>query len=210
MSAHRPLIPIAIAVAAAFALWYFAFQTDIWNFWMRLSLAAAILATSALVLTPDRAQLFQVGGRDMVIGVASALVLYGIFWLGQQIALAIFPFASEQIARVYANRAQLDPLWIGLLLFFLVGPSEEIFWRGLVQHRLGERFSAPAALLITTALYALVHIWTLNLMLMLAAAIVGLYWGWLYQRERSLVTVIISHALWDVLIFVIFPLTPSP
>nr|BAL59351.1 abortive infection protein [Candidatus Acetothermum autotrophicum] len=192
-------------VLAAFALWYFAFQTDIWNFWVRLTLAAALLATSALVLTPDRAALFRVRGRDIAIGVASALVLYGIFWLGKQLALVILPFAADQISSVYANRAQLDLLWIGLLLFFLLGPSEEIFWRGFVQRRLSEQFGVPGGWLIATAIYALVHIWTLNLLLIAAALVAGLFWGWLYHRTQSLVTVIVSHALWDMMIFVIFP-----
>jgi membrane protease YdiL (CAAX protease family) len=75
-----------------------------------------------------------------------------------------------------------------------------------VQRRLSQRFSAPAALLGTTAIYAFVHIWTLNLILIIAAGVAGLVWGWLYQRERSLIAVMLSHALWDVLIFVLFPL----
>lgn len=204
----RNLRSVAVLVLAAFGLWYFAFQTEIWNFWVRLSLAAATLAGSALILTPKRIQLFSVRPRDIAIGVASALLLYAIFWMGQQIALGIFPFATEQISNVYATRAQLDPLWVGLLLFFLLGPSEEIFWRGFVQRQLSERFSAQRALLMTTASYALVHIWTLNIMLICAAAVAGLFWGWLYERERSLLSVMLSHALWDVLIFVIFPLTP--
>jgi membrane protease YdiL (CAAX protease family) len=185
-------------IVLAFALWYFAFQTEVWNFWVRLSLAAALLATIALILTPDRWKLFRARPRDIAIGVASALLLYVIFWVGKQLALAILPFAADQIQSVYAKREQLDLLSIGLLLFFLLGPSEEIFWRGFVQRQLG--------LPVTTALYALVHIWTLNLILIIAAGVAGLLWGWLYQREQNLITVIISHALWDVSIFVLFPL----
>lgn len=195
------------AVVAAFALWYFAFQTDLWNFWMRLSLSAALLATSALMLTPDRRTLFRARSRDIVIGIVSALALYGLFWLGKELALTLFPFATDQISSVYANRAQLDLVWIGLLLFFMVGPSEEVFWRGFVQRQLSERLGSLNGLFVTTAIYALVHLWTLNAILMLAAAVAGFFWGWLYGRERSLVSVIISHALWDVMIFVFFPLT---
>jgi membrane protease YdiL (CAAX protease family) len=229
-------------IVLAFALWYFAFQTDVWNFWVRLSLAAALLATIALIMTPDRWELFRARPRDIAIGIASALLLYAIFWVGKQLALAILPFAADQIQSVYAKRGQLDLLSIGLLLFFLLGPSEEIFWRGFVQRRLSQKgyrmlkhpaypdgspsrglaLAEPADLsagdagglglgersawLVTTALYALVHIWTLNLLLLVAAGVAGLLWGWLYQREQNLITVIVSHALWDVSIFVLFPL----
>ena len=47
----------------------------------------------------------------------------------------------------------------------------------------------------------------LNFMLLVAAAICGLFWGLIYQRERSLVPVIISHSLWDLIIFVLYPLS---
>ncbi len=208
MSKESEIRAVVPTVLGAFALWYFVFQTEIGNFWVRLALAAALLATAALALTPDRATLFRVRSRDIVIGLVSALVLYAIFWVGKQISVALLPFASDQIQSVYANRHQLDLIWVGVILFFLVGPSEEIFWRGFVQRRLSQRSSAPRALLITAAIYALVHIWTLNLMLILAAAVAGLFWGWLYQRQQSLIAVMLSHALWDLLIFVLFPLTP--
>lgn len=50
-------------------------------------------------------------------------------------------------------------------------------------------------LLFGALIYSVVHITTGNYMLMLAALICGLYWGWLYQREKSLVPVILSHAI---------------
>ena len=59
----------------------------------------------------------------------------------------------------------------------------------------------------TASVYALVHVVSLNPMLILAAAVCGLYWGLLFQREQNLIPLIISHSLWDVLIFVFFPMT---
>lgn len=203
---RAPLVTIWLAVVAAFALWYFIFQTEAWNFWLRLSLAAGSLALIALALTPDRAQLFRFRARDVLIGGVSAMALYGAFWLGQQVSTALLPFAAEQISTVYDVKAQLDPLWIGLLLLFIIGPSEEIFWRGFVQRRLADLFDRRTGLLAATAFYALVHLWTLNAVLIAAAAVVGLCWGWLYGRECNLVAVMISHSLWDLIVFVLLPL----
>ena len=39
-----------------------------------------------------------------------------------------------------------------------------------------------------------------------AAGVCGLYWGLLFQREKNLIPLIISHVLWDFLIFVLFPM----
>ena len=86
-----------------------------------------------------------------------------------------------------------------------MGPAEEIYWHGFVQRTFSRRFGAVAGVLLTAIIYAAVHVVALNGMLVIAAAVCGLFWGWLYQREQSLVPVIFSHSLWDVLVFVLFP-----
>jgi membrane protease YdiL (CAAX protease family) len=87
-----------------------------------------------------------------------------------------------------------------------IGPAEEIFWRGLVQQRLETRLGRWGALATASILYAAVHAWSMNLMLVAAALLCGLAWGFLFARTRNLWPCIISHAIWDVAIFVAFPL----
>ena len=127
--------------------------------------------------------------------------------MGKEFSTLLFPFASKQISNVYFNKAQLDVRAIGFLLFFIMGPAEEIYWHGFVQRIFGERFGPLAGIVLTTVVYSLVHVVALNLMLLVAASVCGLFWGWLYQREQSLIPVILSHSIWDVIIFVIFPLS---
>jgi hypothetical protein len=86
-----------------------------------------------------------------------------------------------------------------------MGPAEEIYWRGFVQETLGGRLGKTGSLLLTSSIYALVHIVAFNFMLLVAAAVCGLFWGLLFLRERNLVTVMLSHALWDVMTFVLLP-----
>jgi membrane protease YdiL (CAAX protease family) len=191
----------------AFGLWFFAFAVPAGNFWPKISISAALLASLGLKLSHgERSGLLTVRTRHLWLGPLSAVVLYGIFWLGKVLSSIIFPFASGEISNIYLNKTELDPFIIGLLLLFIMGPAEEIYWRGFVQRTLSRRLGAMTGVLLTSAIYALVHVFALNLMLVIAAAVCGLFWGWLYQREQSLIPLIISHSLWDVLIFVIFPL----
>ena len=193
----------------AFFLWFVAFGLkDFGNFWFKLAPSAALLALIALGLSRSELRsLFIFKPRHLWIGLLSAVLLYGFFWLGNQLTNAFLPFASDQIHTVYENKSQLDLAIIGLLLLFVMGPAEEIYWRGLIQRSLGTRFGCMARVLLATSAYTLVHVFALNLMLIVAAAVCGLFWGWLYQREKSLVPVIISHSLWDLSIFVLFPLS---
>jgi membrane protease YdiL (CAAX protease family) len=198
---------VYVTIAIAFAFWTLTFALPVGNFWFKLTGSASLLAATGLIASRrELSALFAFKSRRLWVGVLSALLLYGIFWIGKAAAGWLFSFAPGQIASVYATRTQLDAFLIGLLLLFLMGPAEEIYWHGFVQRRLVERYGATAGVLATAAVYALVHVGSFNPMLILAAGVCGLYWGLLYQREQNLIPLIISHSLWDLLIFVLFPL----
>ena len=203
-----PLLrPVLQTLPLAFLLWFFTFVIPFGNFWLKLTLSASILAILGLKSSQNHWRtLFHFELRHLWLGPLSAILLYGIFWLGKEFSTLLFPFASKQISNVYFNKAQLDVRAIGLLLFFVMGPAEEIYWHGFVQRSLGQRFGSWEGLFLTTAIYSLVHVVALNFMLLVAAAACGFFWGWLYQREQSLIPVILSHSIWDVIIFVVFPL----
>ena len=61
------------------------------------------------------------------------------------------------------------------------------------------------AWLLSSLAYALVHVWAFNFMLLAAALVCGLFWGALYRWRKNLAPVIVSHAVWDVEIFILFP-----
>jgi membrane protease YdiL (CAAX protease family) len=195
-------------IPAAFVLWFFIFALPVGNFWLKLTCSASLLAAIGLVSSRNELkELFVFKIRHLWVGVLSALILYGIFWVGKLAANLLFSFAPGQIESVYASKTQLDAVWIGLLLLLVMGPAEEIYWHGFVQRRLTGRYGATVGVLATAVVYTLVHVVSLNFMLVAAAGVCGLYWGLLFQREKNLIPLIISHALWDFLIFVLFPMT---
>ncbi|MCQ2188004.1 MAG: CPBP family glutamic-type intramembrane protease [Bacteroidales bacterium] len=72
---------------------------------------------------------------------------------------------------------------------------------------MSEKLGANAALVVTTLVYGLVHIWSFNFMLVMAALVAGGVWGLIYRIKPALLpALIISHALWDALVFVILPI----
>ena len=99
-----------------------------------------------------------------------------------------------------------NPLLLSLLLAFVIGPAEEIFWRGYIQRSLIGKYGEWTALIATTIIYTLVHVWSFNFILIMAAMVCGIFWGLLYKYNKNLVTLIISHAVWDVSVFILFPI----
>jgi membrane protease YdiL (CAAX protease family) len=141
------------------------------------------------------------------LGIAIAVVLWGVFWLGDKVAQLIFDFARPQVDSIYAMKDGSSASLIAVALLLLIGPAEEIFWRGYVQRTLAQRWGANIGFVVATAIYTLVHIGSLNFMLIMSAMVCGIAWGLLYRLMPNRFTAImLSHSLWDVAVFVLFPI----
>ncbi len=182
------------------------------DFWWWMAGNAAVLTALVAWLDPAWRRLWPADlGRGMLwksaLGLVSAAVLYGVFWLGDALARAWFDFAAAGIDAVYALEGDASRWRIGLLIGLLIGPAEEWFWRAFVQRRLAVRHGPWRGLLLATAVYTAIHLGSLNPMLLLAAVVCGLYWGWLWLRFGSLLVNAVSHLVWDLAVFLWFPFT---
>jgi hypothetical protein len=144
-------------------------------------------------------------GRKVLFGLGSAAALYAVFWVGNVLSRMLFPFAGAGIEGVYGFKAGASPVRIVLLMVLVIGPGEELFWRAFLQRRWMRRWGAARGSIAVAILYALVHAAGGNAMLVLAAAVCGLFWGWLYLKTRSALLVAVSHTLWDLAAFVFLP-----
>jgi hypothetical protein len=118
----------------------------------------------------------------------------------------ILPGANAQVGGIYSLGIGTNKVLIFLLLFFITGPGEEIFWRGFLQDRLIKKKGNFFGYLITTTVYAGVHIFSLNLLLILAAFVAGAFWGLLYLWKRNLLIQVTSHSFWSAVIFAVVPI----
>lgn len=197
---------IIFSLIIAAILWFVIFVLKPFNFWIEMGVSILVLVMVALFSEKNLISFRNVKLRHILIGIISAIILYFVFYTGNIISGYLFPFKDAQISSVYSNRAQGSSLLIGVLLLFIIGPGEEIYWRGFIQKNLAKKFGENKGYIFATLLYAGVHIITFNFMLVVAALVCGIYWGWIYKKEKSLVPIIISHAIWDFTVFVLFPL----
>jgi len=203
---------LIFVIIVAAALWFYMFSP--WthgapNFWLLMSVSAALLTTLALSFTPDRKDLLKVEKPllQLVCGIALAFALWGLFWVGDKLSALMFDFARPGVDAVYSMKEGIPAWLIAVLLMFLIGPAEELFWRGYVQRMLGGKVGQNWAFILTALIYALVHIWSFNFMLIMAALVAGLVWGLVYRLcPKALPALIVSHALWDVLVFIVLPI----
>lgn len=199
---------VVCGIAIAAVLWFMMFSpwtAPYLNFWIAMTFSAIVLTATATVLCREWTKDIRITWKQISFGLLVAFVLWWVFFIGDKLSQMIFNFARPQVDMIYSMRDGTNSTLIALLLLFIIGPAEEIFWRGFVQRRLMQRFSPTVGFLLATACYTLVHIWSFNFMLIMAALVVGFCWGLVYRIfPKSLTALIISHAVWDACAFVVF------
>jgi uncharacterized protein len=149
----------------------------------------------------DEASLFTY----ISFGALTGLALYGLFWLGYNgIVTFHLPF-DRSIHKLYRWFAP-SVFWEYLALVLVAAPGEELFWRGFIQNSLLKRFKPSTGIIVGACLYASVQIYSGQFVLVLATFICGLAWGALYFWKRSMPLVIVSHLIFDIILFIFLPL----
>lgn len=177
------------------------------NFWWMMTASATVLAALASIFQPGWWKEVKLSGQNLFLGIGIAVLLWGIFWVGDKLSQLMFNFARPQVDLIYGMKEGESVWLLTALMLFLIGPAEEIFWRGYVQRKLQTRWNPNTGFIVTTAIYALVHASSCNFMLTMAAMVAGFVWGLLYRFfPERFCAIIISHALWDVAVFIWFPI----
>lgn len=201
---------VSFAILLAAVLWTVMFSpltAPHVNFWWMMTASAVTLAMLATLFRRDLWQRVRLSGSDLLLGIGFAAVLWCVFWIGDKASAAMFDFARQQVDTIYGMKNGESPWLLAMLMLLLIGPAEEIFWRGYVQQTLSERWSPNAGFVAATLLYGLVHAGSCNFMLVMAALVAGVAWGLFYRFfPRRFAAVIISHALWDAAVFILFPI----
>ena len=200
------LSPALLTLPLAALLWLLVFQWRPVAFFPLMAMATGALAVIALLLQGPLLLRQGIRASDLLLGVGSALALWVVFWAGGHLADVILPFASEGVDDVYEFKTGQSPLLVGALQVLVISPAEELYWRGLVQSTFQGRWGVQRGWLAGTAAYGGVHLLTGNPMLFIAAAVAGGAWGALYAWQGRLLPLVVSHALWGVLVFLVLPL----
>lgn len=207
MDALKKYLPAPIlwlGVVLAFVCFALTFKGPRKQFWQRMTYTGLTLGTFSLVAQPSLRKT-RFTWRDVLLGLGSAGVLYGIFQIGDRIARLVMPKGATDIDQIYGLDAYRPKQEIAARLAFIIGPAEELFWRGFLQTRLMERYGRITGTALATAAYGGAHIVTGNLTLIGAATVAGAFWGGLAMLGAPPGALIISHAFWDVFIFLIAP-----
>jgi len=154
-----------------------------------------LLLTVAIVARPaSPTALRLVPGRET--GAALAVMVVGMLALGQALdsltALVGLGDRGSMAAIRRALTGAMGPELFAAVLVIgvLAGAAEEVFFRGYMQTRLGERWGPRVAVLVTSVCFGVLHIEWLHALLAFA---LGCYLGFVVEQSGSALPAVVCH-----------------
>ncbi len=202
-----PLVALALLMFLPLFVYREAGPLDFW-WWMSGNLIVLIslaAITDRLFITEISQDVKKKTGSKLLFGLLSAVLLYFVFYAGNFLVRELFDFAGRDISKVYDFKGDAHKWRIGLLMLLVIGPGEELLWRAYIQGNFMRKYGRLSGYLLGVFIYTAIHVATGNLILIVAALTGGLFWGWMYMRYRSVTMNMVSHIIWDIGVFLIFP-----
>jgi len=215
---------LGIALVLAFSLVVFGLETVVGELPLAVSLGISLLlgqyvAFGGLALGYLLYRGFDRSGIVSYLGVRwpslkeIGLVVGGwalILVMVMVISVILQLLGPEPAANQSAELAMQNPAIIPLLIaaaFLVIGPAEEVLYRGIVQSRLRESISAVPAIAIASAIFAAVHVIALTggiqgrLTTIAVLFFPSLVFGAVYEYTDNIVVPALLHGLHNAVIF---------
>lgn len=126
------------------------------------------------------------------------------------ISVLLTLFSVEAASNTAGETALQNPgiiPYLAVLQFLLVGPGEELLFRGVIQGSLREHFGAWPAILLASLMFAPIHITALSggpsavLVTIGILFLPSIVFGYLYEKTGNIVVPAFTHGLYNATLF---------
>jgi membrane protease YdiL (CAAX protease family) len=146
--------------------------------------------------------------ESVIAVIGPVLVLVTALTVSSLVLLVGTEPAQNQGAQMTLENPSIIPIMIAAMLL-VVGPCEEILFRGVIQSRARETLSAVPAILLAAAVFAPAHVVSLTggvgavLTTISILFVPSLIFGAVYEYTENLVVVAVMHGLYNSLLLTI-------
>lgn len=203
----RPHIDIAVVVVATtlFAL-SLALRAYV-NVWLTIGTSAVLLLATT---TLGRGHL-PLWGRfsptqAVAAGIGAGAVMAAATHLAYPPVAGLVPAIGAEVTGLYADLRQPPGPILGVPLLLLAVAAEEAVWRGVLVRQLQKKRTPVVVVLVATFAYAVPQAFSGSWVLVLVALGCGAFWTSLRVWSGSIVVPAMTHAVWNLVVFVALPL----
>lgn len=176
------------------------------NIWLGTG-GAAVVALVLLRWVPgaDRRATWNATRRNVLVGIGAGLAMSLATWALYPLSAELVPEIEIEVTKLYALLRQAPGPVAAFPVLVLVVLVEERVWRGLAIDLFGQSRPGLQAVILAGVVYTFPQIAFRSPLLVAVALACGLVWGALRLQTRGLAAPLIAHLLWDLLVFVLFP-----
>lgn len=166
----------------------------LWRFFAELIPFAVIVAFTIVFLFREKGEISipvrDPSGKGIMIGCA-----VGICWIGIVSGVLLL---SHQLTIVGKNSVSM--LWLWILSAFINTVMQELLVRGYIYQLVRQRYSLAAAIIVTTALFTLMHggAFEAGILPVINVITMCLFTTALYEAENTLAAPVMAHAVWNI------------
>lgn len=151
--------------------------------------------------------------REVAFVVAGYVASFALLILASVVLTAT---QTETAPNTVAETGAQNPEILLFLIpasFLLIGPGEELLYRGVVQNRLGEALPAPAAIVLASLLFASIHYFSLagapraRLVSISVLVLPTLVFGTVYELTDNIAVPALIHGAYNATLFSLLYLT---
>ncbi len=171
----------------------------VWRFFAELiPLIVMLLFTVIFYLIEKkeiRIPIFRHAGRGLLIG-----TIVGVIWIAIPAVLLI---GTKHF--VMQGKANVPYLGVWIVSAFLNVIMQELLVRGYIYQLLKTRYNLPAAVIVTTAIFTLLHggAFEAGIIAVINVITMCLFTTALYEAEETLWAPIMAHAVWNIVAAII-------
>jgi len=145
--------------------------------------------------------------REVAYVVAGYVASFALLLVASAVLTAT---ETEAAPNTVAETGQQNPEILLVLIpasFLLIGPGEELLYRGVVQNRLGEALPAPAAIGLASLIFASIHFFSLagapraRLVSISVLVLPTLVFGTLYELTDNIAVPALIHGAYNATLF---------
>jgi membrane protease YdiL (CAAX protease family) len=191
---------MAVGAVGVFVAWRLvaAGRASVWTAMVPVTGGAGLasLATGKLSLSPEIAW-----GWAALAGAGAGVLLY----VGTVVFVMVVRRWSSfhrHVEEIYDQRRGLSLRAALGLAALVVGPGEELFWRGLFQWRLASALGWPAGAALTWLAYIVANAASGSLPILAGAVVSGAVWGALALWTHGVLASLICHTVWTGLMLI--------
>jgi membrane protease YdiL (CAAX protease family) len=176
------------------------------NIWIGTGSAATVsLLLLRRLQNPPAIRRADVSFSSVAIGLLVGTAMAVATWSLYPPSAELVPAIATEVPKLYALLRQTPgPVWAFPILVLVV-VAEEWVWRGLAIELFSQRLTPGRTVLLAASIYVLPQVAFRSPLLVVVAFGCGVIWGALRVWTKGLVAPLLAHLLWDLLVFVLFP-----